>query len=291
MASLLTVAKIESGAVVLLTDDLRFVELPITFLPDSIPSVGDTFQINIDGKERTTDEKDQFKALQEKILLSFGSFPDVSKIETALEHQGTSHTTVLLSWPSWSVFFPKEAILPKLYSIECLVEGFESGTRKIQPFNNAIHDEQRLSTLSLADSAPINQGFLRVTGLEPEHPYSFKLIFRSRSGTFTTNTVSVHTPPLSNLSCLTIFILSKELSEEDKAEIEIMVTELKLTLLDTFDINRVTHVIKFECTEETITAICREHSIPMVSLDWLRSCHRDKIMHSVSQFSLPETIQ
>lgn len=236
----LTVGKVDAGVAVLLTEDKRLIEFPSILLPPSIRSgsiVDITVKQNHKAEQRA---EEQFQALQETILSRYGLHapsPPVLRLRNATQ------TSIVLEWD------PIQLATSTLRSLALYRNGSKAG--------NIPRPMDMLST--------------KISGLSLNTEYSFYLVLKTSGGTYTSNTVTVRTHEMTNLTGITVTpgVLPPPLRESLQAAIE----RIGAKLVDTIRIDT-TH---FVCTEPRGDAWQKagEMNIPVVRPEWVEGCERE----------------
>ena len=111
----------------------------------------------------------------------------------------------------------------------------------------------------------------KISGLQPDTAYSFYLVLRSSGGTYTSNTLSVKTHSMNNLTGITVTpgVLPPQLRESLEAAID----RIGARMVDSVRIDT-TH---FVCTEGRGRDWERanEMNIPIVRPEWVEGCERE----------------
>jgi hypothetical protein len=254
----LTVGKIESGAAIVLTDDLHMLEIPSTLLPNA--TVGTVLQIRITGaSDLQLAREADFLTLQTAILREFGGRPDEERIEGCLKMIDNTHTTVTVGWPQWEELRgPSQATLK---SIDAYVDG-----RKLPVMTT-------------------DETLLRLTGLTPGTRYNVILIFRTTAGRFTTTNLSVATASYEDFSCLRVH--PDGLSDDATAALR----QLGVQLVE-FQGDKTAIVVTGRTRDELangdddgqLMRMADEFNVPVVTKEWVQACKEAGRMQSVSQF-------
>jgi chitin biosynthesis protein CHS5 len=118
---------------------------------------------------------------------------------------------------------------------------------------------------------PLDMSSTKISGLQPDTEYSFYLVLRTSGGTYTSNTLTVKTHSMSNLTGITVTpgILPPQLRESLETAIE----RIGAKIVDTIRIDT-TH---FVCTEGRGRdwEKANEMNIPIVRPEWVEGCERE----------------
>ncbi|KIV90683.1 hypothetical protein PV10_05312 [Exophiala mesophila] len=235
----LTVGKVDAGVAVLLTQDKRLIEFPSILLPSSITS-GSIVDITV-SQNHDAERKSQakFVSLQDQILNTYGLNAPSTPV---LRLRNATQTSLVLEWD------PIHLATTSLRSLALYRNGSKAG--------NIPRPLEMLST--------------KISGLAVDTEFSFYLVLRTSGGTYTSNTLTVKTHDMSNLTGITITpgILDPQL----RASLEATVHRIGARLVDTVRIDT-TH---FVCTEGRGRdwEKAYEMNIPVVRPEWLDGCER-----------------
>ncbi|KAK5098818.1 Chitin synthase, class 5 [Lithohypha guttulata] len=236
----LTVGKVDAGVAVLLTEDKRLIEFPSILLPPSIRS-GSIVDITVKQNHNAEQQaEEQFQALQQSILERYGLQAPSSPV---LRLRNATQTSIVLEWD------PVQLATSQLKSLALYRNGSKAG--------NIPRPMDMLST--------------KISGLSLNTEYSFYLVLKTSGGTYTSNTVTVKTHEMTNLTGITVTpgVLQPALREACEAAVE----RIGAKLVDTVRIDT-TH---FVCTEPRGDAWQKavEMNIPVVRPEWLEGCERE----------------
>ncbi|KAI1617424.1 hypothetical protein EDD37DRAFT_219403 [Exophiala viscosa] len=236
----LTVGKVDAGVAVLLTEDKRLIEFPSILLPSSIASgsiVDITVKQNLEAEQKT---QAAFAALQNQILTTYGINTPATPV---LSLRNATQTSLVLEWD------PIQLATTTLRSLSLYRNGSKAGNIP----------------------RPLEQQATKISGLAVDTEYSFYLVLRTSGGTFTSNTLTVKTHSMNNLTGITVTpgVLPPPLRES----LETAVDRIGAKLIDTVRIDT-TH---FVCTEGRGRNWERanEMNIPVVRPEWIEGCERE----------------
>lgn len=241
-----TVGKLESGAAIVLTDDLHMLEVPASLLPSVTVGTMLTMRIGRSAEGQAAREA-EFRGLQASILRDFGGTPDGERIEGCLRMEDRTHTTLTIGWPAWEELRgPSRATL---HNVDAFLDG-------------------RRLPLGTVDTT------LKLTGLQAAHQYTVQVVFRSSAGRHPTSTLTLHTAPYEDFSCLRVLGVG-ELRDE--------LGELGVEVQDSFEPER-TAVVVMDREDDEVRQMASEWNVPVVTRDWVSACKAAGRMQSVSQF-------
>ncbi|KPI41685.1 Cell fusion protein cfr1 [Cyphellophora attinorum] len=236
----LTVGKVDAGVAVLLTEDKRLIEFPSILLPPSITSgsiVDITVAQNFDAEQKS---QAAFESLQSQILNTYGLRAPATP---ELRLRNATQSTIVLEWD------PVQLATTTLRSLALYRNGQKAG--------NIPRPMDMLST--------------KISGLQMNTEYSFYMILRTSGGTYTSNTLTVKTHDMSNLTGIRVTpgVLPPQLRES----LETAVERIGAKIVDSPRIDT-TH---FVCTEGRGKDWERanEMNIPVVRPEWIEGCERE----------------
>ncbi|KAH0847051.1 hypothetical protein AYO21_09825 [Fonsecaea monophora] len=236
----LTVGKVDAGVAVLLTQDKRLIEFPSILLPSTITS-GSIVDIEVK-QNHEAEQKSQaaFAALQRQILNTYGLHVPATPV---LRLRNATQTSLVLEWD------PIQLATTTLRSLALYRNGSKAG-----------NIPRPLDTLST-----------KMSGLAIDTEYSFYLVLKTSGGIYTSNTLTVKTHAMSNLTGITVTpgILPPQLRES----LELAISRIGARINDTVKIDT-TH---FVCTEGRGRDWERanEMNIPVVRPEWVEGCERE----------------
>ncbi|KIW71736.1 hypothetical protein PV04_03871 [Phialophora macrospora] len=236
----LTVGKVDAGVAVLLTQDKRLIEFPSILLPSTITS-GSIVDIEVK-QNHDAEQKAHaaFAALQRRILNTYGINVPATPV---LRLRNATQTSLVLEWD------PIQLATTSLRSLALYRNGSKAG--------NIPRPLETLST--------------KMSGLQIDSEYSFYLVLKTSGGVYTSNTLTVKTHTMNNLTGITVTpgILPPPLRES----LEMAIKRIGAKMNDTIRIDT-TH---FVCTEgrgrEWEKA--NEMNIPIVRPEWVEGCERE----------------
>ncbi|GAA5936995.1 uncharacterized protein JCM15063_000123 [Sporobolomyces koalae] len=258
------IGKIDAGIAVLISDSVHLIEFPSLLLP---AGVGPGSIVNIActrnfGAERAA-AKD-FWDLQREIKNEFGQFePQPPRLKV----RNTTQTSVTLEWDRL------ELASANLISLSIFRNG------------------QRLTTIP----SPLTNTSTKLSGLQLDTDYSFHLVLKTSAGTFASPTVKTRTHTIDNTSgisvCFGVVEPSALLDQAKEA-----VSELGAKWDDKIQIDTTHFVATSSASRSDPNAgpgveyqKAVQLSIPVVSPEWLLSCHRSSKMVPISAFYLGTT--
>ncbi|OCT54591.1 Chitin biosynthesis protein CHS5 [Cladophialophora carrionii] len=236
----LTVGKVDAGVAVLLTQDKRLIEFPSILLPSTITS-GSIVDIEVK-QNHEAEQKAQaaFAALQTRILNTYGINVPATPV---LRLRNATQTSLVLEWD------PIQLATTTLRSLALYRNGSKAG--------NIPRPLETLST--------------KMSGLQIDTEYSFYLVLKTSGGVYTSNTLTVKTHTMNNLTGITVTpgILPPQLRES----LEMAIERIGAKINDTIRIDT-TH---FVCTEGRGREWERanEMNIPIVRPEWVEGCERE----------------
>ncbi|OAP56592.1 hypothetical protein AYL99_08704 [Fonsecaea erecta] len=236
----LTVGKVDAGVAVLLTQDKRLIEFPSILLPSTITS-GSIVDIEV-RQNHEAEQKSQaaFAALQRQILNTYGLNVPATPV---LRLRNATQTSLVLEWD------PIQLATTTLRSLALYRNGSKAG--------NIPRPLETMST--------------KMSGLAIDTEYSFYLVLKTSGGIYTSNTLTVKTHAMNNLTGITVTpgILPPQLRES----LEAAISRIGARINDTVKIDT-TH---FVCTEGRGRDWERanEMNIPVVRPEWVEGCERE----------------
>lgn len=216
------------------------IEFPSILLPNTIQS-GSIVDITVaQNRKAEQQSQDAFQSLQERILNTYGLHAPSPPI---LRLRNATQTSLVLEWD------PIVLATSSLRSLALYRNGSKAG--------NIPRPMDMLST--------------KLSGLAINTEYSFYLVLRTSGGTYTSNTLTVKTHEMTNLTGITVTpgVLPLQLRESLETAIERIGARISETVrIDT------TH---FVCTEPRGTEWSKavEMNIPVVRPEWVEGCERE----------------
>ncbi|PVV03318.1 hypothetical protein BB560_002215 [Smittium megazygosporum] len=263
-----TIGKIDAGMAVLLTNENQQIEFPSILLPQKV-GVGSVVSVNVfKDVDEEAERSVRFDELQEAIYKIYGTNePD----PPVLKMRSITQTFVALEWAPLNLY--------------------QSDYKKLV----LLKDNARLpivlpNTLNSANSHP----FVKVSGLDVDHEYTFKLVLETSSGVYESNDLVVRTRTLDNLKGICVcfgnfesaFVAQNSNEESDQAEgskrkENPQIAKLKRT------IDRIgakwTEKITVDVTHLVCTIpgglnyeLASVYNIPVVKPEWLYTCESEK---------------
>ncbi|GAO18322.1 uncharacterized protein UV8b_04387 [Ustilaginoidea virens] len=247
----LTVGKVDAGVTVLLTPDKRLIEFPSILLPPNISS-GSIVDIAVSQNvEKETAQEQKFRALQHRILHSFGASEPASP---ALRCRNATQTAVVLEWD------PVELATADLISLSLYRNGQKAGNIP----------------------RPLHMHSTKISGLAVDTEYTFHLVLRTTAGVRTSDKMAVRTHKMTDLSGITITpgILPAAARETLCEAVE----RIGAKLADGVRIDT-THFVTTEgrgaAWEKAV-----ENNIPVVRPEWVDACEKNGRILGVTRFYL-----
>lgn len=236
----------------LLTEDHHIIEFPTLLLPESVHT-GSIVRLTCERDyESEADDKRAFERVQQEILNDFAEKKPKSPV---LHIRNVTQTTVVLEWD------PIDVASSDLRSLALYKTG-----EKLGVIPN-----------------PLKRTATKLSNLEIDHEYTFKLILATSSGVYESNEVAVTTQRMTDLSGITICIGSLENSGHKYEDIVNLIKRLgakpvqDVVKLDT------TH---FVCTKDEGKQCKRakDVNIPIVRPEWLSACEKERRLVGVRAY-------
>ncbi|KAL0950430.1 hypothetical protein HGRIS_010382 [Hohenbuehelia grisea] len=253
---------------ILLGERAHLIEFPSVLLP---PGATTGSIVNIAVHQNHAEEKrrdSEFWALQNDILQEFGqSSPEPPQLQV----RNITQTSITLQWP------PIKLATAKLRSLDI------------------YRNDQRLASIP----SPTTNTSTKLSGLQIDTDYTFRLILRTTAGTFPSNTLRVHTHTMADTSGIRVCfgnVQDEVLLENAKLALK----EMKAEWSDKIQIDT-TH---FVCTTPAATTAgaqavgntqsapgveyqrALQLSIPVVQPHWILACHAEKKMVPIAAYYL-----
>jgi len=266
-----TVGKLDAGMAILLGERAHLIEFPSLLLP---PGATTGSIVNISVTQNVAEEhkrEREFWELQSDILEEFGErTPKAPQIDL----RNVTQTSVTLEWP------PLELATASLRSLDIYKNG------------------QRLAAIP----SPLQNTSTKLSGLDINTDYSFRLVMRTTAGVFQSNLVRVRTHTMTDTSGISVCfgnVQDSVLLENAKLALE----EMHAKWSDKIQIDT-TH---FVCTTPAATPTgaqtsgsissapgveyqrALQLSIPIVQPQWILSCYAEKKMVPIAAFYLGTT--
>lgn len=275
----LTVGRIDSGGLaIVLTEDLEMLEVPASLLPPG-SGPGSTVRLQLmAAPEVASQHAAVLLALQQRLLTEYGQRFDEERLANCLSLVHATHTTVMVRWPAWTEL--------------CAPTDPRTGSKSNQPHLAATGGAQLHAIEGYIDDRPLpaarfhpEECTLRLTGLEPNHSYILRLVFRTSAGRFSTVPLTVRTRPLEDLSCL--HVVADAVSPETLADLQAIGVQLGTLSGETNLVVSGRNRLQLETDGQDDGALLRtsqQANVPIVTPAWVRACKEAGRMQSVSQF-------
>ncbi|KAI0068484.1 hypothetical protein BV25DRAFT_1910263 [Artomyces pyxidatus] len=266
-----TVGKLDAGMAILLGERAHLIEFPSLLLP---PGATTGSIVNISVTQNVEEERkrdNEFWELQNDILETFGrATPKAPEVEL----RNVTQTSVTLEWP------PLDLATASLRSLDIYKNG------------------SRLSVIP----QPLLNTSTKLSGLDINTDYSFRLVLRTSAGSFQSNLVRVRTHTMTDTSGISVCfgnVQDPVLLENAKLALQ----EMGAKWSDKIAIDT-TH---FVCTTPASTPTgaqatgsissapgvhyqrALQLSIPVVQPHWILACHSEKKMVPIASYYLGTT--
>ncbi|KAL1917263.1 uncharacterized protein VTP21DRAFT_4919 [Calcarisporiella thermophila] len=257
-----TVGKLDAGMALLLTDDHHLIEFPSLLLPEGVSSgsiVNISVQRNLDAERQ---QEEEFLSIQDRIFTQYGSHSPETPI---LRVRAVTQTSVSLEWDPL-VLHSAEFKALEIY-----------------------RDGQRLPPSTVPQTPFAVQ--TKVTGLECDHEYRFRIVLRTSAGRYESNSVQVKTHSMENLTGIRIafgeFDGAREAVEERISDVKKVVEQIGAKW-DNETTSDTTHLIATTQGGANYDQAIRL-SIPVVKPEWLSACQKEgKLQVCLPYFLGPE---
>ncbi|KAJ1909397.1 hypothetical protein IWQ60_002697 [Tieghemiomyces parasiticus] len=246
-----TVGKLDAGMAMLLTEENHLIEFPSLLLPSGVASGS---IVNIEVRRNVAEEvkqRERFVSLQEQILTEFGTEEPTAPV---LRVRSATQTAVALEWDPLRL---ATADLSRLVL-------FRDGTK-------------------LSMHVPLDQTMIKVSGLDVNHEYKFKLDMYTSAGTYESNVVATRTHALDNLTGIHVAFGDYE-SEAEIQSLQSCLQRVGARWSDDVTLD-VTHLLcrtprgpKYERAVQL--------NIPIVKPDWLIACETNKKLQPALSYYL-----
>jgi len=266
-----TVGKLDAGMAILLGERAHLIEFPSLLLPPGA-TTGSIVNISVTQNIAEEHKRDrEFWELQGHILEEFGrKTPKAPQISL----RNVTQTSVTLEWP------PLELATASLRSLDIYKNG------------------QRLAAIP----SPLQNTSTKLSGLDINTDYSFRLVMRTTAGVFQSNLIRVRTHTMTDTSGISVCfgnVQDSVLLENAKLALQ----EMRAKWSDKIQIDT-TH---FVCTSPAAASTgaqtsgsissapgveyqrALQLSIPIVQPQWILSCYAEKKMVPISGFYLGTT--
>ncbi|KAL8958596.1 MAG: hypothetical protein Q9193_004378 [Seirophora villosa] len=236
----LTVGKVDAGVAVLLTEDKRLIEFPSILLPPSISS-GSIVDITVSRNlaSETASQK-SFQSLQSAILSTYGQ---QSPSPPTLRCRNATQTSIVLEWD------PVSLATAELRTLSLYKNGSKAGNIP----------------------KPMDMTSTKLSGLAVDTEYSFSLVLRTSAGVYTSETLTVRTHKMTDLSGITVTpgIMAPPLRESLSGAVD----RIGAKIVENVRIDT-THFVCMEGRgKEWERAV--EMNIPVVRPEWVEGCERE----------------
>ncbi|KAI8325607.1 BRCT domain-containing protein [Martensiomyces pterosporus] len=241
----------------LLTEDYQLIEFPSVLLPKGV-ALGSVVNIDV-RRDKDTEKKQrsEFRELQENILLDFGTKQPKAPV-IRIGH--VTQTWVVLEWE------PLDLASAELRSL------------------HLYRDGQRLSqAMPTTVEAANSTRAVKITGLDVDHQYEFKLEMRTSAGKLFSNVITPKTHSLDNLSGVCVCFGECE-SLEEVENLKQAVKRIGASWTDRMSLN-VTHFIaRYKSGPQCDEAV--HYNIPVVNPGWLLACEANSKLQPAIKFYL-----
>ncbi|KAJ2726829.1 hypothetical protein GGI07_000340 [Coemansia sp. Benny D115] len=252
-----TVGKLDAGMAMLLTEDYQLIEFPTVLLPKGVV-LGSVVSIDV-CRDRETERRQrlEFRDLQEQILRDFGTKQPQAPV-IRIGH--TTQTWAIIKWE------PLDLASAELRSMHL----YRDGQRMMQAMP---------TTLEAANAQPA----VKSTGLDVDHEYSFMVEMRTSAGTFFSNTVTVRTHSLDNLSGINVCFGECE-SQDEVDGLKETLARIGASLSDSVILG-VTHLVaRYKSGPAYEDAV--RLNIPIVRPDWVLACEANAKLQPAIKYAL-----
>ncbi|KAJ2556579.1 hypothetical protein EV175_001913 [Coemansia sp. RSA 1933] len=252
-----TVGKLDAGMAGLLTDDYQLIEFPAVLLPKGV-ALGSVVNINV-GRDKETEkrQRNEFRELQEQILLEFGTKQPQAPV-IRIGH--TTQTWTIIEWE------PLDLAAAELRSMHL----YRDGQRMMQTMP---------STLDAANGIRA----VKTTGLDVDHEYEFKIELRTSAGVFFSNAATTKTHTLDNLSGVCICFGECD-SQEEVENLKDTVKRIGGSWTSQASLSVTHFVTRFKTGADYEAAL--HFNIPVVKPDWLLACEANSKLQPAIKFYL-----
>ncbi|GAA6009808.1 hypothetical protein JCM11491_000821 [Sporobolomyces phaffii] len=258
------IGKIDAGIAVLISDSVHLIEFPSLLLPSG---VGPGSIVNIACTRNFSAERSaakEFWDLQREIKECFG---DREPLPPKLRIRNTTQTSVTLEWDKLDL------AAASLISL------------------SIYRNNQRLTTIP----SPLTNTSTKLSGLQLDTDYTFHLVLKTSAGTYSSPVVKTRTHTIDNTSGISVcfgYVEPNELLEQAKEAVR----EMGAKWDDKIQIDT-THFVATSSASRTEPRggpgveyqKAVQLSIPVVSPEWLLSCHRSSKLVPISAFYLGTT--
>ncbi|KAJ1955675.1 hypothetical protein IWQ62_005479 [Dispira parvispora] len=246
-----TVGKLDAGMAMLLTEENHLIEFPSLLLPKGVVSGS---IVNIQVQRNAAEEvrqRETFRNLQEDLMQQYGS---AEPQPPRLKVRSATQTAITLEWD------PLELASADLHRL-------------------VLYRDDVKSSLQI----PTDQTLVKVSGLDVNHEYTFKLVMKTSAGSYTSQVLKAKTHALDNLTGIHVAFGDYE----TEAEIESLKTCLE----------RIGAQWSDQVTLDSTHLLCRtpqgskydkamQLNIPVVKPDWLIACETNKKLQPALSYYL-----
>ncbi|KAJ2274290.1 hypothetical protein EV176_003047, partial [Coemansia sp. RSA 451] len=252
-----TVGKLDAGMALLLTEDYQLIEFPSVLLPRGVV-LGSVVNIDV-ARDRDTErrQRSEFRELQEQILESFGTRQPQAPV---IRVGHTTQTWAVLEWE------PLDLAAAELRSLHL----YRDGQRMMQAMP---------ATAELANRTRA----VKTTGLDVGQTYEFKVEMRTSAGTFFSNTVSLTTHALDNLTGVRVCFGECESQDEIDA-LKDTLRRIGASWTDSVSLS-ITHFVARYKSGAGYEAALR-CNVPIVKPDWVLACEANGKLQPAIKFHL-----
>lgn len=250
----LRVGMLDFALAKLMSSEYHTIEFPTILLPDNVVA-GSIIKLQCSrAAEAEVVDKEQFENVQNKIKDLFAS--DLPKAPV-LRVRNTTQTSTVIEWD------PIDVAAADLH------------------FMALYKGDQRVGFIP----QPLKRTATKVSNLEIDAPYKFRLMLSTSAGLFESNELEVRTHKMTNLTGIVVCIGSLEHSNITESDIRETLSRIGCKEPQTSVKLDTTH---FVCSTEGGAAYEKavELNIPIVRPEWLKACESERRLASVRGFYL-----
>lgn len=250
----LRVGMLDFALAKLMSSEYHTIEFPTILLPDNVVA-GSIIKLQCSrAAEAEVVDKEQFENVQNKIKDLFAS--DLPKAPV-LRVRNTTQTSTVIEWD------PIDVAAADLH------------------FMALYKGDQRVGFIP----QPLKRTATKVSNLEIDAPYKFRLMLSTSAGLFESNELEVRTHKMTNLTGIVVCIGSLEHSNITESDIRETLSRIGCKEPQTSVKLDTTH---FVCSTEGGVAYEKavELNIPIVRPEWLKACESERRLASVRGFYL-----
>lgn len=250
----LRVGMLDFALAKLMSSEYHTIEFPTILLPDNVVA-GSIIKLQCSrAAEAEVVDKEQFESVQNKIKDLFAV--DLPK-NPVLRVRNTTQTSTVLEWD------PIDVAAADLH------------------FMALYKGDQRVGFIP----QPLKRTATKISNLEIDAPYKFKLVLSTSAGLFESNELEVRTHKMANLTGIVVCIGSLEHSNITESDIRETLSKLGCKEPQTSVKLDTTH---FVCSTEGGSAYEKavELNIPIVRPEWLKACESEHRLASVRGYYL-----